>query len=211
MKFLFRVKCTNNEQTKFVLKDKYEQLLDCFINYLNDVENYPYIVFKANSSNPYASHDAEGFEKYLYNQNGLFIEFEVENGKIINWGWSDNAHKYIEYDKYIELLNNEIQNKVYLTEEIIDKYTTANIQYISNNEEEYKYLYNLGDFLLIGKVGYGNYTIVKKSEIVCIYEEENHPVFELSNKKQLRFEWLDYDDFEEEFMELIESETYNKR
>lgn len=223
--FIFEVHCINANETRNVINwpsnelfgydDSYSDLYDYFTSYLNDIEDGPYTQFKADDDNPYSSADAEGFEKYLYyKQNGIYIQFEVDNGKIADWGWDVKPNKKyncLEYNDFMFMIKQDIyksdSTEKIITSDIVEKY--CNMSNTNNNKTEYistkdttevnfDILFDYGTMIGIGD------RFVRKSDISAFVKDklvdadEYHTVVVLKSGAKLTFHDIDYEDFVDE-------------
>ena len=222
--FVFEVHCINANETKNVINwpsnelfkydDNYSDLYDYFNAYLNDIEDEasPHAQFKADDNNPYSSPDVEGFEKYLYyKQNGIYIQFNVDNGKITNWTQDDTHdenYKCLEYNDFMIMIEQDIyksdSTKKIVTSDIVDKYynksttnnnKTEDMTTKSTPEVNFDILFDYGTMLGIGD------RFVRKSDISAFVKDkladadEYHTVVVLKSGAKLTFHDIDYEDF----------------
>lgn len=219
--FVFEVHCINANETRNVINwpsnelfgydDNYSDLYDYFTSYLNDIEDGPYIQFKADDNNPYSSADVEGFEKYLYyKQNGIYIQFNVDNGKITDWTWDDKPnekYKCLEYDDFMFMIEHrsDLAKKI-ITSDIVDKYCNKSNTNTNNNKTEvittihtpevnFDILFDYGTMIGIGD------RFVRKSDISAFVREklaeadEYSTVVVLKSGVKLTFHDIDYEEF----------------
>lgn len=222
--FVFEVHCRNANETRNVIDwpsdelfrydDNYSDIYDYFASYLNDIEDGPHTQFKADSNNPYSGPNTEGFEEYLYNkQDGIYIQFNVDNGKITDWTWDDiptEKYKCLEYNDFMIMVEQDIYKsdsiKKIVTSDIIDKYCnksntnnkTEDMTTKSMPEVNFDILFDYGTLLGIGD------RFVRKSDISAFVKEERNDsygystVVVLKSGTKLTFHDIDYDDFVEE-------------
>lgn len=223
--FVFEVHCRNANETRNVIDwpsdelfrydDNYSDIYDYFVSYLNDVEDGPHTQFKADHNNPYSGPNAEGFEEYLYNkQDGIYIQFNVDNGKITTWTWDDtpnDEYKCLEYNDFMNMVEQDIYKsdsiKKIVTYGIVDKY--CNKSNTNNNKTEdmttksapevnFDILFDYGTLLGIGD------RFVRKSDISAFVKEERDDAYGystivvLKSGAKLTFHDIDYDDFVDE-------------
>ena len=228
--FCFGVHCRNASETMGTIDrpcddlfrdgEKYSDLFNYFAEYLNAVEEGPHIQFKGDANNPYSGPNVDGFEEYLYHkQNGIFIQFEVENGKLKCWSWDDvpnDGYKYLEYSDFKSMIEQDIyksdstKEKI-ITSDIVDKYCngsninndkTEDIATKSKPEVNFDILFDYGEMISIG----GRF--VRKSDISAIVREEcdvdeddeddyerYFTVVILKNGTKLTFHDIDYEEF----------------
>lgn len=222
--FVFEVHCKNANETINVINwksyelfgydDSYSDLYDYFDSYLNDIEDGPHIQFKADDNNPYSSADVEGFEKYLYyKQNGIYIQFNVDEGQITNWTWDDKPNeKYscLEYNDFMFMIEQDIYKsdsiKKIVTSDIVDKYCNMSNTNTNNNKTEdittkstpevnFDILFDYGTLICIGD------RFVKKSDISAFVREKldeadgYSTVVVLNSGVKLTFHDIDYEEF----------------
>lgn len=223
--FIFEVHCRNANETRNVIDwpsdelfrydDNYSDIYDYFASYLNDVEDGPHTKFKADDNNPYSGPNAEGFEEYLYNkQDGIYIQFNVDNGKITDWTWDDtpnDEYKCLEYNDFINMVEQDIYKsdsiKKIVTSDIVDKYynksntnnnKTEDMTTKSTPEINFDILFDYGTLLGIGD------RFVRKSDISAFVKEERDDTYGystvvvLKSGAKLTFHDIDYDDFVDE-------------
>lgn len=219
--FVFEVHCKNSNETRNVINwpsnelfgydDSYSDLYDYFTSYLNDIEDGPYTQFKADDNNPYSSADVEGFEKYLYyKQNGIYIQFNVDKGKITDWTWDDKPdekYKCLEYNDFMFMIEQDIyksdSTKKVVTSDIVDKYynnksntnKTDVITVTSTPEVNFDILFDYGTMIGIGD------RFVRKSDISAFVKDklaeadEYYTVVVLKSGAKLTFHDIDYEEF----------------
>lgn len=222
--FVFEVHCRNANQTRnvidcpknelFIYNNKYNVIYDYFASYLDDVEDGPHSQFKADYNNPYSSHSVDEFEEYLYNkQDGIYIQFNVYNGKITIWTWNDmpnEKYKCLEYDDFMIMIEHGIYKsdsiEKIITSDIVDKHCTKSNTKINNITEDitiksipevnFDILFDYGTLLGIGD------RFVRKSDISAFIKEEcdgySSLIVVLKSGVKLTFHDIDYDEFVDE-------------
>lgn len=225
--FIFEVHCKNSTETRNVIDwpseelfrykdhDHYEDLHNYFAAYLNNVENGPHTQFKADDNNPYSSPAVYEFEEYLYSkQNGIYIQFQVDKGKITDWAWEDEhyeQYKCLEYDNFMIMIEQDIYKsdsiKKIVTSDLVDKYCnksntnnnkTENITTKSTPKVNFDILFDYGTLISIGD------RFVRKSDISAFVSEKRDnshsysTVVVLKSGAKLTFRDIDYDDFVDE-------------
>lgn len=222
--FIFEVHCKNANETRSVIdwpSDElfrydynYSDIHDYFASYLNDVEDGHHTQFKADYNNPYSSPDTEGFEDYLYyKQDGIYIQFNVDNGKITEWSWDYEPCekcKCLEYNDFMFMIEQDIYKsdsiEKNVTYDIVDKYfnksntntnndKTEDIVTKSTPEVNFDILFDYGTLICIGD------RFVRKSDISAFVREKldeadgYSTVVVLKSGAKLTFHDIDYEDF----------------
>ena len=78
-----------------------------------------------------------------YKQNGIYIQFNVDEGQITNWTWDDKPNeKYscLEYNDFMFMIEQDIYKsdsiKKIVTSDIVDKYCNMSNTNTNNNKTE---------------------------------------------------------------------------